>query len=138
MNRPETEGVSRSIELETDIKAKRVPTERRKRSRVLRVLIWSTLLLLIAVAFYLVLGRKEESKARPVPQITITTATAQNGNIGVYLDAIGTVTPVYTASIFSQVTGVVFAVNYQEGQLVKKGDRLTDIDDRQYAANLLQ
>jgi len=102
------------------------------------VIIWGVLLLLFAGALYLVFGRKEEVKARPVPQITITTATAQKGNIGVYLDAIGTVTPVYTASIFSQVTGVVFAVNYQEGQLVKKGDRLTDIDDRQYVATLLQ
>ena len=37
--------------------------------------------------------------------MTITTATANKGNIGVYLDAIGTVTPVYTASITAQVTG---------------------------------
>jgi multidrug efflux system membrane fusion protein len=113
-------------------------TKGRTRSRLLRVLIWAALLLLFAGAFYLVLNQKQESKVRPVPQITITTATAQKGNIGDYLEAIGTVTPVYTASIFSQVTGVVFAVNYQEGQLVKKGDRLTDIDDRQYVANLLQ
>ena len=110
----------------------------RSGSRFLRVLIWIAVLLVFGFAFYLVLGRKEETKTRPVAQITITTATAQKGNIGVYLDAIGTVTPVYTASIFSQVTGVVFGVNYQEGQLVKKGDRLTDIDDRQYVATLLQ
>jgi len=68
---------------------------------VLRVLIWSVLLLLFAVALYALPGRKEEAKARPAAQITITTATAQKGNIGVYLEAIGTVTPVYTASIFS-------------------------------------
>jgi multidrug efflux system membrane fusion protein len=105
---------------------------------VLRVLIWIAVLLLFAGTFYLIFGHKEESKARPAVPITITIATAQNGNIGVYLDAIGTVTPVYTASIFSQVTGVVLGVNYQEGQLVKKGDRLTDIDDRQYQATLLQ
>ena len=102
------------------------------------MIVWAVLLLLLAGALYLVFGRKEQTKERPVAQITITTATAQKGNIGVYLDAIGTVTPVYTASIFSQVTGVVFAVNYQEGQLVQKGDRLTDIDDRQYVATLLQ
>jgi multidrug efflux system membrane fusion protein len=122
----------------TDWKRESVSTEDRKRNRVLRVLIWGALLLLFAVALYLVFGRKEESKARPAAPIAITTATAQKGNIGDYLDAIGTVTPVYTASIFSQVTGVVFAVNYQEGQIVKKGDRLTDIDDRQYVATLLQ
>ena len=105
---------------------------------MLRVLIWSVLLLLFAVALYLIFGRKEEAKARPAAQITITTATAQKGNIGVYLEAIGTVTPVYTASIFSQVTGVLLAVRYQEGQLVNKGDPLTDIDDRPFKATLLQ
>jgi multidrug efflux system membrane fusion protein len=110
----------------------------RSRPWVLRALIWIAVLLLFGFAVYLVLGRKEEPKTRPQAQITITTATAKKGNIGDYLDAIGTVTPVYTASIFSQVTGVVFKVDYQEGQLVRKGDPLTDIDDRQYVATLLQ
>jgi membrane fusion protein, multidrug efflux system len=113
-------------------------TGRRSRPWVLRALIWIAVLLLFGFAVYLVLGRKEEPKTRPQAQITITTATAKKGNIGDYLDAIGTVTPVYTASIFSQVTGVVFKVDYQEGQLVRKGDPLTDIDDRQYVATLLQ
>jgi membrane fusion protein, multidrug efflux system len=113
-------------------------TARRGRPWVLRALIWIVVLLLFGFAVYLVLGRKEEPKTRPQAQITITTATAKKGNIGDYLDAIGTVTPVYTASIFSQVTGVVFKVDYQEGQLVRKGDPLTDIDDRQYVATLLQ
>jgi multidrug efflux system membrane fusion protein len=119
-------------------KRKSVSTKGRTRNRALLVLIWGAGLLLFGVALYLVFGRKEEPTARPAAPITVTTATARKGNIGVYLDAIGTVTPVYTASIFSQVTGVVSGVNYQEGQFVKKGDRLTDIDDRQYVANLLQ
>src|SRR6202162_251380 len=127
-----------SVQITDWKKHKSVSTKERTGNWGLRVLIWAALLVLFAGALYLVLGRKEESKARPVAQVTITTATAQKGKIGDYLDAIGTVTPVYTASIFSQVTGVVFAVNYQEGQIVKKGDRLTDIDDRQYVATLLQ
>ena len=72
------------------------------------------------------------------PKITITTATANQGDIGVYLDAIGTVTPVYTASITSQVNGLVVAVHFKEGQLVSKGDPLIDIDSRTYRATLLQ
>jgi multidrug efflux system membrane fusion protein len=56
----------------------------------------------------------------------------------VYLDAIGTVTPVYTASITSQVNGLVVAVHFKEGQLVRKGEALIDIDPRTYLANLLQ
>jgi multidrug efflux system membrane fusion protein len=98
------------------------------------------LLLGIVLVIALLWSRHADSKkAKPAPpKITITTATAQKGNIGVYLDEIGTVTPVYTASITSQVNGVVIAVHFKEGQLVKKGDPLIDIDPRTYQATLLQ
>jgi membrane fusion protein, multidrug efflux system len=68
--------------------------------------------------------------------VTLTTTTAQKGDIGVYLDAIGTVTPVYTASIYNQVTGVVTNVFYREGQTVHKGDPLVEIDPRQFEAQV--
>jgi multidrug efflux system membrane fusion protein len=102
------------------------------------VLIWIAVLGVFALGFYLVSMPKEAPKGRVTGAATITTATAKKGNIGDYLDAIGTVTPTYTASIFSQVTGVVVKVNYQEGQIVKEGDPLVDIDDRQYQATLVQ
>ncbi len=73
--------------------------------------------------------------AGPVP---VTLATATKGSIGVYLDAIGTVTPTYTDTITAQVTGVITAVHYREGQTVHKGDPLIDIDDRPYQAQLEQ
>jgi multidrug efflux system membrane fusion protein len=60
------------------------------------------------------------------------------GDIGVYLAAIGTVTPVYTSSITAQASGVITAVHYREGQLVRKGEALIDIDPRPYQAQLLQ
>ncbi len=63
---------------------------------------------------------------------------AQKGNIGVYLDAIGTVTPVYTDAITSQVNGLIANVFYKEGQAVRAGDPLVDIDPRPYQATLLQ
>ena len=65
--------------------------------------------------------------------VPVTVATATKGSIGVYLDAIGTVTPIYTDSITAQVTGVITAVHYREGQTVHKGDPLIDIDARPYA-----
>jgi multidrug efflux system membrane fusion protein len=102
------------------------------------VIVWIAVLGLFALGFYLVSMPKEAPKGRVTGPTTITTTAAKKGNIGDYLDAIGTVTPVYTASIFSQVTGVVVKVNYQEGQLVKVGDPLVDIDDRQYQAQLTQ
>jgi multidrug efflux system membrane fusion protein len=64
----------------------------------------------------------------------VTTALAKKGSIGVYLEAIGTVTPVYTASITSQVNGQITTVHYKEGQLVHKGDPLIDIDPRPFQA----
>ena len=70
--------------------------------------------------------------------MTVTTVTAQKGDIGNYLDGIGTVTPVYTSSITSQVNGIVTAVHYKEGQIVRKGDSLIDIDARPYQATLVQ
>jgi multidrug efflux system membrane fusion protein len=70
--------------------------------------------------------------------VTLTTAIATKGDIGVYLEAIGTVTALYTDSITAQVTGVITAVHYQEGQVVRKGDPLIDIDPRPYEAVVTQ
>ena len=98
-------------------------------------------LLLILIVAIVLLWRHEEAAKKPKPappKINITTVTATKGNIGVYLDAIGTVTPVYTDSITSQVNGLVAAVHYKEGQVIRKGDPLVDIDPRPYQATLLQ
>jgi multidrug efflux system membrane fusion protein len=97
---------------------------------------------LLVLALAVVLFWRHHDAAKKVapapPKITITSTTAKKGDIGVYLDAIGTVTPVYTDSITSQVNGLVVAVHYTEGQLVRKGDPLVDIDSRPYRATLLQ
>jgi multidrug efflux system membrane fusion protein len=99
--------------------------------------------LIFAAGFFLILRRSSDPAKRPSRRgaggtTTITTATAQKGDIGVYLDAIGTITPVHMASITSQVNGIVTAVHYQEGQIVRQGDPLIDIDSRTYRATLLQ
>jgi membrane fusion protein, multidrug efflux system len=105
-----------------------------------RIILWTLAGLLVVLVPALILRRVEAAKqvAPPPATIAITAATAVKGSIGVYLDAIGTVTPVYTASITSQVTGRIVAVHYTEGQLLRKGDPLVDIDPRPYQAMLLQ
>jgi len=116
----------------------------RPRHKIAWIVFWSLLLLALVLAFLLILRHHETAKkaaaaaARPVPGISVTSVTAQKGSIGVYLDSIGTVTPVYTVSITSEVTGLIVTVHYQEGQLVQKGDPLVDIDARPYSATLLQ
>jgi membrane fusion protein, multidrug efflux system len=83
-------------------------------------------------------SRARAAAARRVTVISLKTATATKGNISVYLDAIGTVTPVYTDSITAQVNGLVTVVHYTEGQRVNKSDPLIDIDPRPYQATLMQ
>jgi len=70
--------------------------------------------------------------------VPITTATVTTGPIGIYINALGTVTPVYTATITSRVDGQIVSVNYTEGQMVHKGDLLIQIDPRPYQAALTQ
>jgi multidrug efflux system membrane fusion protein len=120
------------------------PASPTHRSKWPRIFVWAALLLTFGVIFFLVLHRHEDTQSAAPSRravtgpVTVTIATAQKGNIGVYLAAIGTVTPVYTDSIISQVTGMVSKVHYQEGQLVRKGQALIDIDPRPYEAQLTQ
>jgi multidrug efflux system membrane fusion protein len=106
----------------------------------MQIAIWSAVGLICVLGAAVASRRGDSSKAavRAAPKVPVVTATAKTGDIGVYLEAIGTVTPEHTASISSEVTGLVTAVHYTEGQLVKKGDPLVDIDARPYRATLLQ
>ncbi len=70
--------------------------------------------------------------------VTIDTATAQKGDIGVYVNALGTVTPFYTVSVKTRVDGQLVKVYYTEGQLVHQGDPLVDIDPAPFEAALTQ
>jgi membrane fusion protein, multidrug efflux system len=85
-------------------------------------------------------AKAEHDKANQVPvrAIPITTATAKQGDIGVYITALGTVTPVYTVTVTSRVQGEIMAIHYTEGQMVKAGDPLVDIDPRPYQVQLMQ
>jgi multidrug efflux system membrane fusion protein len=122
--------------------AEHQPEPRRRR----HLWVWIVVLGAFALLAWAVMRSGGETKAGgpaagrrgafgPVP---VTTASATTGNLGVYLTAIGTVTPVHTVSITAQVNGVITAVHYKEGQFVKKGDPLIDIDARTYEAQLQQ
>lgn len=119
------------------------PHDRPRRSMLARVLIWTLILLAFALLFWWVL-RHHAAQAVATGRhaatgpVSITTATARKGNIGVYLNAIGTVTPVHTDSITAQVTGLITAVHYREGQMVHRGQPLIEIDSRTYRAQLME
>jgi len=109
--------------------------------------VWVVVLLAFGLLFYWVLHRQSKGEAggagggggrRFSGVVPVTIATAHSGSVGVYVDALGTVTPLNTVSINAQVTGVVTAVHYREGQMVRKGEPLIDIDPRQFQAQLQQ
>jgi membrane fusion protein, multidrug efflux system len=62
----------------------------------------------------------------------VVVAPATVGDIDITLNALGTVTSLATVTIRSQISGYLFRVVYQEGQIVKKGDLLAEIDSRPY------
>ena len=107
--------------------------------------VWIILLLLIGLVGFRMYQNKQ-SAAQAAKQkaalaqrgVPITTTTATKGPIGIYINALGTVTPVYTATITSRVDGQINSVNYREGQMVHKGDLLLQIDPRPYQAALTQ
>lgn len=70
--------------------------------------------------------------------IPVSAAEAKLGSLDVYLDAIGTVVPVYTVTVTSRVAGELTEVDYKEGQTVKKGDLLAVVDPRPYQAAVTQ
>jgi multidrug efflux system membrane fusion protein len=117
----------------------------RKKSHVA---LWIILILIALLAVFLVYyftkpktggdasaGAKGRGQNGPA---AITVGQTTTGNINVYVDALGTVTPVATVTLYSQITGVVVSVHYREGQIVRKGDPLVDIDPRPYEATLAQ
>ena len=144
-NQPPTVGSDRPL-------APSMEEPEKPRHKGVRAIVWIGVLVFFVIGFILVLRHSSTSTATATATpaaggkrgaggaggVAVTSATAQKGNIGVYVDSIGTVTPVYTSSITSQVNGIVTVVHFTEGQMVNKGAALIDIAPRPYQATLLQ
>jgi multidrug efflux system membrane fusion protein len=72
------------------------------------------------------------------PAIPVSVAVAKTSNVPVYVRGIGTVQALNTAVIKTRVDGTIVKVSFQEGQDVKEGDPLFQIDPRPFQAVLDQ
>src|SRR5262249_45965012 len=70
--------------------------------------------------------------------IPVVADTAQKGDVDITLNGLGTVTSLATVNVRTQINGQLTDVPLKEGQLVKKGDLLAQIDPRPYEAALKQ
>jgi multidrug efflux system membrane fusion protein len=118
------------------------PAWQRLKSAPRRVLVVVAVLLAFALAAWLL-----TPKARPPQQgrfsgggmpMPIVAATARTGDMPITLIGLGTVTPLATVTVQSQISGQIMKIAFQEGQTVKKGDPLIQIDPRPYDVALEQ
>jgi multidrug efflux system membrane fusion protein len=101
---------------------------RKKRGTWIAVIV--IVALILVVLFHLIFGAKPAKIGNP-PQV-VSAASATLGDMPEVLNELGTVTPVATVTVLPQLSGYLTEVGYQEGQDVKKGQFLAQIDPRQY------
>lgn len=123
------------------------PPQKKPRRRTWLWIAAGVLLLLAIVLFFLFSGKSNSTaskkggaagRGRGQQGAAITVGQSKTGDMNIFVDALGTVTPTYTVTVYSQITGRVVSVYYKEGQMVKQGDPLVDIDPRPYEATLTQ
>jgi membrane fusion protein, multidrug efflux system len=120
------------------VEPSQIPKPRSRRRLVL-----TFVLVLLVVAGVVWWTRQEGAPqqaggGRNAAPMSIVPATVGKGDIGINLNALGTVTSLATVTIRTQISGYLMKIDFTEGQDVKKGDLLAEIDPRPYEATLAQ
>jgi membrane fusion protein, multidrug efflux system len=118
---------------------KNTPAILNRRTPPHRTLIfWLIILIVILIIGLTRQQNMSKGKNNPNPPMAVVVAVARTMDVPVYIAALGTVTPTYTITVRTQINGQLLQVLYREGQMVKKGDLLAQIDPRPYEAQLVQ
>lgn len=124
-----------------------VPMELPQEAPPRRLLVYAILLLVAfgfgALVVFLVIRAKasatgEGERHRAMHDLPVVIAKVRRGDLNQYLIGLGTVTPLSTVTLKSRVDGEITQIAFTEGQMVKQGDFLLQIDPRPYEAALKQ
>jgi multidrug efflux system membrane fusion protein len=105
---------------------------------------WAGALLVVFVLYRLLtgLGRSSQSSDAAAAihnqSVPVAAAPAKRGDLNLYLTEIGTVTPFKTVTVHTRVDGELVRVLFKEGQMVKEGDLLAEIDPRPFQVQLTE
>ena len=107
--------------------------------------LWLLLLALLAGGGWWLLAWRSDrapppqtGRFNPSGPMPVGTAPVETADMPVVLNALGTVTPLATVTVKPQISGQLIEVAFKEGQIVKKGDFLAQIDPRPYQVALAQ
>ncbi len=123
-----------------------------------RLWLWVLLLVLLGIGGYYFSSRTKKSQTPAAPTTgnatkqaggasggrtrgaggvpPVVAVKAVKGNIGVYFSGLGAITPIYTVSVKSRVDGQLMQVAYREGQMIRAGQPLLEIDPRPFQVQL--
>jgi membrane fusion protein, multidrug efflux system len=106
-------------------------------------LVWLSIVVLLIVAGVVWWNRQQSAPqqagaGRGAAPMSIVAGVVDKGDIGINLNALGTVTSLATVTIRTQISGYLLKIDFKEGDDVKKGDLLAEIDPRPYEAALAQ
>ena len=114
------------------------PTTRRRWWLWLLVLGAALIAVLLIVRWQTQRSAAAKSRETGPPTVPVVVASARKGEIPVYLNALGSATPFNTVTVRSRIDGQLLKVNFQEGQFVRQGDSLAEIDPKPFEVQLDQ
>lgn len=107
----------------------------KRRGKIIVVVIVLVLVAVVVIRLDHGAGKKKHFASTAIP-VTVAKATIET--VPVYLDALGTVVPYRTVTVQPMITGPLKKVLFHEGQFVKKGQEIAEIDPAPYQATLAQ
>ena len=87
-------------------------------------------LLFVSVAFLISCKKNEDKKSISIPPTPATLIKAESADVCAYIDTLGTIASLHSVNVVPQVSGQITKIYFKQGQNVKAGDVLAEIDSR--------